>query len=106
MPKSATGPAFRERDAIIHGDVAHRDERNDVGGAHARVLALMPGEIDPVPRDTHGAKGRFGGGVRRGHERKHGAVMGSVRLYVEQPDARYRRQGGAQRLERSRVTAF
>jgi hypothetical protein len=68
------------------------------------VLALVFGEIDPVPRDPHRAERRFGRGLGRRHKREHRAVVRRIGLHVEQPDPRYRAQRRAQGVQDGRVT--
>ena len=93
----ALGELHRERDALIHRDVAYRHERYHVRGAHARVLAGVGREIDARRRHLHGPKRRLDGGRRRRDEREHRAVVRRVGLDVEQLRSRHGDDRRAQR---------
>src|SRR5439155_14450044 len=59
-------------DALRHGRLAERYERQDVGRAHAGVLAAVPVQVDQLCRSRHAAEGRvryFGRRAREGEHR-------------------------------------
>ncbi len=66
----------------------------------------MPREIDPLGRDPHGGERGLDARVGRRHEREHGAVVGRVRLDVEQPDPGHARERGAECLNDRGVPAL
>ena len=68
---------------MLHGRAFERNERHDVGGADARMLALMRGEIDAVPGHLHGGEGRRYGRVERSHERDHRSMMRRIAGHIE-----------------------
>jgi len=73
-----------DRGAVLDGGTLHRDERADVGCAHARVLAAMGGHIDDLGGGGDGGEGRILDRSRLTDEGHHGAVRGLSGVDVEQ----------------------
>ena len=71
-------------DAVLHGGTLHRHEGADVGGAHARVLALVLGHVDQLGRLADQPEGGLDDGVRRPGEGDHRAVGGRAGIDVQQ----------------------
>ncbi len=71
-------------DAVINGDAVDGDEGNHIGRAHARVRALMPGQVDQLGGLPHAANRRLLNGFGLADERDHASVVVSVHLPVEQ----------------------
>src|SRR5258708_20156389 len=46
----------RENDTVLHRRSFQRNERNDIGSAHSRVLTRMFGEVDDLLRRLHAGK--------------------------------------------------
>ena len=95
-----------QRHAVVHRDVAHRDEGDDVGGAHTRMLARVSREVDPLSGDGDGAKGRGDRGIGRGDEREDRAMVRGVGLDVEKVDAGDAGERSAERVQRRLIAAF
>ena len=70
-------------DRFFPTDVAHWNERANVGGAHARMRALMFAHVDQFGRLFDSAKGRFHRGIRTAHKRHHRPVRTRARIDIE-----------------------
>ncbi len=73
--------------AVFDGDAVNRDKRHDIGRAHARVRALMFGEIDQLGGLPYSANRGFLNGLALADQRNHAAVVVGIHLAVEQIDA-------------------
>ena len=83
-PETADPLAERSGDPLglgIAGPEAH--DRHDIGGAHARVDALVPGQIDALDRDRDGGGEPLDQAVGLAHAREHRAVVVGVGVHVE-----------------------
>ena len=60
LAPDALAELARERDAVLHRRSLERDEGHDVGGAHARVLAGVRGEVDVSLRLADAGERRVG----------------------------------------------
>ena len=69
LAPDALAELARERDAVLHRRALERDERDDVGGAHARVLARVRVEVDQPLRLADAGEGRVGDDVDRARRR-------------------------------------
>ena len=78
---------------------------NHVGRAHARMRALMPGQVDQLRRLAHAANGRFLNGFALADQRDHAAVVVGIHLAVEQIDAGHL-HGFDDGIDLGRVAAF
>jgi hypothetical protein len=54
-----------------------------VDGAHARMAALVPGQVDPRHRDAGRGERGFGDGLGAADEREHGPIVVGVHLEIE-----------------------
>ena len=99
--RSATVAAdvLRQRDAVGHRRALDRDERHDVHGAEARMLALVCSQIDGGDGGCEEREGRRLERRRIPDEREDRTVVRGVGRMVEQPHARAaeRRRPGARR---------
>ena len=77
----------RHGDAVFDGDAVDGDERNDIGCAHARVRALMLGEIDQFGGLADAANGGFLNGLALADQSDDAAVVVGIHLAVEKIDA-------------------
>ena len=77
----------RHGDAVFDGDAVNRDEGHDIGCAHARVRALMFGEIDQLGGLPYPANGGFLNGFTLADQRDDRAVVVGIHLAVEKIDA-------------------
>ena len=73
--------------AIFDGDAVKGNERNHVGSAHARVCALMFGQVDHFRRLAHAADGGFLNGLALADQRDDATVVVGVHFAIEQVDA-------------------
>jgi hypothetical protein len=74
----------RRRACALGVGLPDRDDRDDVGGADARMSALVAAEVDPLAR-ARDARQQRGHEIRRAaDERVDGAVVILVRVDVEQ----------------------
>lgn len=76
-----------EMDAILHGEAAHGDEGDDVGGADAGVFTAMGAEIDELEGDADGSDDGGGHGIGRAGEGEYAAIVVGIGLAAEQSDA-------------------
>src|SRR5580704_4311637 len=68
--------------AVLHCHSLNRDEGDDVGCTHPRVLSSMVVQIYQLSRGCGARKGRIDGPFRLSHERYHGSVMVWVRFTI------------------------
>ena len=83
----ALGEAPRMRGGLLHGDAGNRNERANIGRAHARVLAAVLHHVDELAGLPNRAERRLGDGGRCADEGDDGAVGRLARVDVEQLDA-------------------
>jgi hypothetical protein len=76
--------ALRQADALFQRDAFDGDERDHVGGADARVGALVPGEIDQLDGFRHAAQGGVGHRGGWAYEGEDRAIVIGIRLAVQQ----------------------
>ncbi len=72
--------------AVLDGDAVNRDERDDIGRAHARVRALMLGEVDQFGGFAYSSDGGFLNGFALADEGYHTTVVVGIHLAVEEID--------------------
>ena len=77
----------RHGDAILDGHAINRNERHHVGRAHARMRALMLGQINQLRGLAHAANRRFLDRLPLADQRDHAAVVVGIHLAIEQIDA-------------------
>jgi len=77
----------RGGDALAHRHAHQRDERHDVHGAEARMLAAMLAQVDVGNRALEQREDRPLNGCGRSDEREDGAVVRGIGRRVEEPDA-------------------
>ena len=92
--------------AFLQGDARHRHERADVGGAHARMGALVGGHVQHLGGGLHALEGGLQHLPGGAHESHHGAVGVRPRIHIQQLDAGHRRDGVGDDLDLGQVTAF
>jgi len=85
----------REGDAVLHRCAFERDEGDDVGGAHARMLAGVGGEIYVRSGGRNAREGRIGDRVDRRDEGDDAAVVTRVGARVEDVCPRHAGDGVA-----------
>src|ERR1700687_2541027 len=95
----------RDGDAVFDGDAVNRDKGHDVGCAHARVRALMLGEIDQFGGFAYPANGGFLDGFALPYECDDAAVVVGIHFAVEKINARDL-HGFDNRVDFGRVAAF
>ena len=95
----------RHGDAVFNSDAIDRDKWHDIGCAHARVRALMLGEIDQLRGLAYAANGGFLNGLALADQRNHAAVVVGIHLAVEKIDAGDF-HGFDNGIDFGRVTAF
>ena len=93
------GKLLRRLDAGRRVLRAQRDERDDVGGAEARVRALVLVEVDELGCLLDGAERRLGDRPLVADEGHDAAVVRRVALHVEQADALDAAHGGGDLLD-------
>ncbi len=76
----------RHGDAVFDGHALNRDKRHDIGGAHARVRALMLGQINQLGGLPYSANGGFLNGFTLADQCDHRAVVIRIHLAVEKID--------------------
>ena len=64
---------------LLHRDAGDRDQGTDIGGTHARVLALVPPHVDQLGGRPDGPEGRLDHRLRRAGEGHHRSVGGLAR---------------------------
>ncbi len=74
-------------DAIFKRDAVDGDEGNDIGRAHARVRALVLGQVDQLGGLAHAANRRFLNGFPLAGQRDDAAVVIGIHLPVEEINA-------------------
>ena len=77
----------RHSDAVFDRDAVDRDERHNVGSTHARMGALVLGQIDEFGGFADPANGRFLDGLTLADKRDHAAVVVGVHLSIQEIDA-------------------
>ncbi len=77
-------------DAVVHGDVGHRNEGADVDRAHSGVGALVAPHVDRLPRCRHQLERTLEHGLRFTDEGDHRAVGFDAGVDIEQLDSRHR----------------
>ena len=85
----AFAEALRHLDALFDRHVDCRDERDDVGGAHARVLAVVLRHVYDFGGFFRELEGDFFDRLGRTYEGEDAAVVVAVGLRVEQRAAGY-----------------
>ena len=93
-------------EALLHGHAFDGDEGYDVGGADARVRALMLGEIDEGDGLFHRAERGFGDRGGRPDEGENAAVMIDIGFAIEQHDSGDRSDGCGDRVDFRGVASF
>ncbi len=81
---------FGQLDALVHRRVAERDERHDVDGPDARVLAGLLIHVDLVDGDLEHALEGFGDGVGVAGEGEDAAVVARIARPIEEVGTRHR----------------
>ena len=82
----ALAQLIRKLDAGVHACLTYRHERDHVGRAHPRVLAVMLGQVDQRGGTFDAPKRRLGDGVRPPHEGQHHPIVDAVGVQVEHRD--------------------
>ncbi len=88
-----------ERDARLHRHPFDGDEGDDVDGPEARMLACVGAQVDGRERARVQREDRRLDRIGVARHREDGPVVGRIRRMVEQADARYRADGGGDRLD-------
>src|SRR5271155_3222644 len=73
--------------AVFDGDAVNRDKGYDIGCTHARVRALMFGEIDQLGGFAYSSNGGFLDGVALAYQGDDAAVVVGIHLAVEEKNA-------------------
>ena len=96
----------RQLDAIFDAHSGDGDEGDDVRGAHARVFALVPAQIDEFRGLPHGFDDAAGHRFRIPGDRNDAAVVRGVHLRVEQRHAGESGQRGRDGVHHFLAPAF
>src|SRR5918911_1014842 len=96
----------RERDAILNRHPAHGDEGQHIGRADARVLSLVPAQVNQLRGEPDRAKRSLDDHVSLGHKRDDRAVVVRIRVQVEHDRADDFFDGPRQPLDYFRPAAF
>ncbi len=73
--------------AVFDRHAVNGDKRNDIGRAHARVRALVLGEVDQLGGLAYSANGGFLNGFALADQGDDAAVVVGIHLAVEEIDA-------------------
>ena len=82
----AAGQTARQFGALLERDARNGDERQHVGGAHARVSAVVVAHVDELRGAFDTGKGRLEHGFGLADEGHHRAVGRLAGVHVEQFD--------------------
>src|SRR4029077_2182650 len=77
----------RDGDTVLNGHALNGDKRNHVGGADARMCALMLGEVDQLRGLAYAANRRLGNGFAIADNGYDAPVMVGIHLAIQQRDA-------------------
>ncbi len=83
LASDARGQAFGQVHRLVHGRGPQRHERDDIGGSHPGVFAVMLGQVDRPRRDLHHAKDRFQERLSFPHQADDGPIVVGVPLHVQ-----------------------
>ena len=78
---------IRHRHAVFDGDAFDRNERHNVGRAHARMRAGVNVKIDELGGLAHAADDRFLNGFALADQRDDRAIVVEVAFAIEKVDA-------------------
>jgi len=81
------GNVARHGNTVFEGDAVDGDKRDDVGGSHARMRALMLGEVDEFGGLANSADGSFLDGFAIADQGDDAAVVIGIHLAVEEIDS-------------------
>src|SRR6185503_2694339 len=102
----ASAEGASEYDAILHGCSFQWNERNDVGGAHARVLARVLRQVDQLARLRDAGERRVHRPFDGDDEGDDGAIVREIGGHIEHDDAIYGSDGVANGGDYFRTAAF
>ena len=95
-----------QRYAVLYRGIHDRDERGHVRGAHAGMFPFMVVEVYELGGLFGNREHGVGGGLHRGHEGEHGAVVVGVLLHVEDEHAGHGPGGVYNSVDLGEVAAF